>query len=53
MKKKKQLQTKKKNEKKDDLKPPSYFDFQPLLEAFNKFTACTAENRTVFTTEIE
>lgn len=40
-------------EKKDELKPPSYFDLAPFQTAFSRFVTATAEQRALFIKEIE
>jgi hypothetical protein len=52
---KKDAKKKKKDEEKkeDELKPPPYFDLQPLLAAFQRFTSATPEFRALFVRNVE
>ena len=46
-------QKKQEEEKKDEFKIPSYFDLDPLVKAFGKFTSVPAELRAAFVKDVE
>ena len=47
------LRKKKEEEEANIIKPPSWFDLTPLLTAFQKYVAVTAESMALFTHEIQ